>query len=186
MQETIKHLMESGKRECQQISNYFKGGEFKSDIFDTPCSFLASVSKEDLEKNIKKLRARYGIYIFVMKNDLNISVQQALSWNKIGGAPLNFSGNPKDISAKENDCFYIGSCYNQSLLTRMHNHFSNKENMKSLKLNISGREWIKSSLKVYCFPIKLIFCENERRIILRAIEKDLHNNLKAIAGSSRV
>ena len=67
MQETIKHLMELIKRECQQITNYYQGGEFKSDIFDTPCSFLASVSEEELKKNIKKLRARHGIYIFVMK-----------------------------------------------------------------------------------------------------------------------
>lgn len=185
MQETIKHLMELIKRECQQITNYYQGGEFKSDIFDTPCSFLASVSEEELKKNIKKLRARHGIYIFVMKNNLFISSQQMLEWNKVKSAHIKFSCNPQDINAKENDCFYIGSCCKKSLETRIQDHFK-ANNASSLKLNNCKREWIKNSLMVYCFPIKSIFDKEVIQMILHTIEKHLHNDLKAIAGSSRV
>ncbi len=186
MKQAVEALIKEVKKESQQIVDYCHKKEFISSAFDSPHIFFASATEQDLEKNIKKLRARYGIYLFVMNTDLNISKQQIMEWNKIEGGLINIVGNIKDIAAKANSCFYIGSCYQHSLMTRIREHFSEKKGPASLKLNNNKRCWIKNSLSVYCFPIKKTFTKEQNRIILPAIEKELHTELKAIAGSSRV
>lgn len=186
MQETIKKFIELVKKESQQIIDCCQDEKSKSEVFNQPLSFLASISEVDRKKIVRKLRAQHGIYIFILVKDLYITMEQMLEWNNVKGAHINFSRNPMDIDAKEKDFFYIGSCCSQSLMSRIRIHFSAETTSTSLKLNHDKRKWAKSSLKVYCFPIKSTFSEEEMRIILPAIERNLHNKMKAIAVSCRV
>lgn len=184
MKQAIKLLIEKVKEESQQILDYCqKNGEYSSDTFDPPYFFRAKT--QNMEKIFKYLRAKYGIYIFVIDTDLTILKVQITEWNTVTGGLINNGNNEKDIAAKAGRCFYIGSCYQHSLMTRIREHFSEEKGPASLKLSNKKRSWIKKSLSVYCFPIKKEFPKEERRIILPAIEKELHTELKAIAGSSR-
>lgn len=189
MKKTVEHLIKLAQKECEQIITYYKNEkdeDFKSDTFDSPISFLTGVSEKDLKENAKKLRGRHGVYIFVIIRSLNISVKEIGKWNDIKGGRITFTGNINDISKSNGDCFYIGSCYRHSLMTRIQEHFSEEKGPASLKLNNRNRKWIKASLKAYCFPIQDKYSKEEMRIVLSTIEKELHNKLKAVAGSNRV
>lgn len=71
-----------------------------------------------------------------------------------------------------------------SLLSRLNQHYSNRNDISSMRLNSNERLFIKDNLSVYVFPVKRELQDNS--FIIRMIEKELHNQFPAITGSNRV
>ncbi len=191
MKETIAILIEKIKYEVDLIEEYIRSGEYNGAEFDEPGSFQIAISNEEVEEKTQKLWGRKGIYIFLTTSEFDFPQDKIIQWNSCSGALINsqdsVNGNIVSFSIEKDQIFYIGSCYSESLLTRIRQHCNNTNSTQtaSLKMGDKHREWVKEYLEVYYFPIKKKYTENELHIIITGIEKELHNRYETIAGSSR-
>lgn len=192
LNQTVKSLLEQLGKESTLIVDCLSGdvSEFKSDVFDKPRVFCTCISDEEIIIETNKLRERYGIYVFIANEDFEFTEERISAWKKCSGASLNSQDKNKNMrpfNVKKGSQIYLGSCYSESLLTRVKEHCTQAMDVQkaSLKLNNKNRKWVKPFLKVYCFPIKPIFSESELRVILPATEKFLHGKCQPIIGSSR-
>lgn len=191
MKETTATLINKIKDEVDKIEEFIRSGEYKSSEFDAPGSFLINISKEDIESKTMALWGRKGIYIFLTTSGFPFPIEKIREWNSCSGALLNSQDNVNKnvvpFTVEKDQVFYIGSCYSESLLTRIRQHCTNTDDTQtaSLKMGDPKRAWVKEYLEVYYFPIKKKFSENELHIIVTGVEKELHNRYETIAGSSR-
>ena len=79
----------------------------------------------------------------------------------------------------------MGSATSNSLYTRLNQHFGAGESYSSLHLGKKNRSKLKDKVTIYVFPIKNKKINNVD-ILLKAIEKRLHEIYSPIAGSKRV
>lgn len=128
------------------------------------------------------LRGRKGIYVFVVERDMDLTRDEVVSYSH----RCTGSGFPHwvEISLRVGQHFYQGSATGMSLLSRLNQHYSNRNDISSMRLNSNERLFIKDNLSVYVFPVKRELQDNS--FIIRMIEKELHNQFPAITGSNRV
>lgn len=192
MKETIKLLLKKIDREVDLIIKYIQDEKsgLTSTEFDKPITFSTNISDEQIKNTTKILKGRKGIYIFLTTSNFLFSKEKIHKWNNCTGAKINpqeSNGNLNDFSVEKHQIFYLGSCYSESLLTRIRKHCISSEDTKtaSLKLGNINRAWMKTNLQVYAFPIKNKFSDDELHLIITGIEKELHNRFITISGSSR-
>ncbi len=152
-----------------------------STIFNAPIVF-----DDDPPKNSKKdatykaLRAKKGIYAFILKTDVNITKD----FNKVlYGAQL------KDLSKLKflkGEVLYVGKA--KSFLTRMHQHFAEPSDFNktgSLKLGSEYRKMLIDNITIYAFSLKTDYIKFYD-IIAPTVESELHLILKPLVGNARV
>ncbi|MDE5768448.1 MAG: hypothetical protein K2H82_03605 [Oscillospiraceae bacterium] len=191
MREAIITLTNQIQTELQKISDFIhEGREYNSDLFDIAGSFSAVLSVDQIKMRTEQLKGRKGVYLFVSNSSFEISTNQILEWNKVTSALINSHdayGNNINADISQGQVFYLGSCYSEkgSLLTRLRQHCNYAKDKPSLKLQNERREWIRQYLEVYFFAMERNYSDEEKRIILPAIEHRLHISFKPIAGSKR-
>ena len=191
MREAINTLTAQINHEILMIQNYISNREeYNGDLFNLVDSFEVNASIEQVKSATNCLKGRKGIYLFVSNSTFNISTEQVLDWNRVSSAKLNSydpHGNVIPATINAGDVFYLGSCYSESgsLLSRLRQHCNYSSEKSSLKLQHNNRQWVRQYLVVYYFAIDKNYSDEEKRIILPAIERHLHNNIYHIAGSKR-
>ncbi len=177
MLELLKELSDNFKLEATEIINYTKMKRaYTSNLFEKPIVFIMLDGRPNL------LTGKKGIYIFVIKEDINLTREQVWAWNSIRGAGFK---HYTPIDLHKGDCLYLGSCVELSLFVRIGQHFSSEGEATALKLGHLNRKVLADLVEVYAFPIKKEFLDY-RKLILPAIEKRLHDSLTPKAGSNRV
>ena len=182
--QAVKELHEMLVLEAQKIAAYDHQKELQSDIFDAPICYEMYPSKKELGPLIGKK----GVYIFRVKKVQELTRDAIKKWNEeVGAKFLPIYGGPASISFCTNDPLYIGSCYRESLFTRMQAHYG--LNCKSgLRLSEDKRAVLKDNVRAYAFPIKKEYLQKDTlyaKMILPIIEKELHMILHPKAGSTR-
>lgn len=181
--QTVKKLYEMIASEAQKIAAFDRQKEHQFDIFDAPVCYEMYPSKDEL----KSLRGKKGVYIFRVKNAQKLTRDEIKKWNEEKGANfLPIYGGPASISFCSNDVLYIGSCYSESLFTRMQEHYGDYK--PGLQLNAAQRTVLRDNVRAYAFPIKKEYLQKDTlyaKMILPVIEKELHNLLHPKAGSTR-
>lgn len=193
MIDIINSLYKNIVEEVDSMMQYInENTEYNSTVFDTPTSFTTDKTEDEIKKATKELYGRKGVYVFLTTGEFDFTKERITNWNSLSGAKVNsqdMNGNMKPFSVKKHEYFYIGSCYSESLLTRIRKHCNtlNDEATASLKMAHTDRKWIKPYLKVYCFPIKTEYCKEKIKlhIIIAAVEHEFHSRKKTITGSSR-
>lgn len=192
MKEIIKKLMTEIDKEVKLIGDYVtnRNHNYQSNVFEAPKIISTDLSNDEIIKETERLRGKKGVYVFITIHDFEFDKNRIHNWDQCSGAKVNSqdpSGNMYPFSVKKGEIFYIGSCYSNSLLTRIRKHCNQKEDVQesSLKLSNQNRIWAKSYLQVYCFPIKPLFDKTELHLIIPEFEKQLHNRFRAIIGSNR-
>ena len=163
-------------------SNYiYNNDDFFSNVF-------ISHGKDYIEGiSFKDGWGKHGIYIiFIDKNvclDYNAVYNFNESPNSTGGkiCPNHYEA----IYLKEGDCLYLGSATKESLYSRLNQHFRESTCYSSLHLNDENRIILKDKIKIFAFPVK-----NEKvkhtTMLLKSIEKELHEIYRPKAGGNRV
>ena len=162
LNQTLRSLIEQLRNEADLITSYLlsESSDFKSEVFDTPKEFDVDITDLETEQKASQLRERKGIYIFIAKKGFEFTAARITEWRECKGAPINSqdkNGNMFPFKVDKKRAFYLGSCYNESLYSRVKEHCLQNEDVEtaSLKLNHEARKWAKEYLKVCCFPIKL-------------------------------
>ena len=176
------------QQETESIINKINGSEKEktSDIFEDKIVFSSFPQKEDLRK---ALSGKKGVYLFRITEDCELTKEQVKAWNDEWGSKFSVLSGVRNISLKKCDFLYIGSCYSESIYTRVQAHYS--YNYKSgLQLNTKGRQILKDKVALYAFPIKKEYYKTKEeglfaKCILPIVEKMLDNRLKPKAGSTR-
>lgn len=174
------------QQETESIINKINGGEEEktSDIFEDKIVFFSFPQQKDLER---ALRGKKGVYLFRITEDCELTKEQVKAWNDEWGSEFPALSGVRDISLKKGDFLYIGSCYSESIYTRVQSHYSYKDK-SGLQLNREGRQILKDKVALYAFPIKKEYTKEEgmfAKCILPIVEKMLDNRLKPKAGSTR-
>ena len=132
--------------EARNVISAVQGGEFPlSDVFDAPIC-LSGIEDR------KPLWGKKGVYVFLMKEDVSLTHEQARSWNeKCSGAGFR-SWQAKEL--KKDTCLYLGSFVRQSLYTRIGHHFAEGGEATGLKLNHPARKILCDKVRVIAFPLK--------------------------------
>ena len=181
--QTVKKLYEILVLEAKEIAVFDCQKKLRSDIFDAPVCYEMYPSKNDLNS----LRRKKGVYIFRVKNAQELTRDEIKKWNEEKGANfLPIYGGPASISFCANDVLYIGSCYSESLLVRMQEHYGDYK--PGLQLNAAQRTVLRDNVRAYAFPIKKEYLQKDTlyaKIILPVIEKEVHILLHPKAGSTR-
>ena len=179
MKELVSQLCYSIQQEANKIQRFLQSKEsFRSDVFDQPIYY------EGRQDRPEALKGRHGVYVFLLKDDITLNEQQVRKWNA-----LNCGGSFKkyaEYKLSTGDCLYVGDSVSNSLYVRTGQHFAGNTTCSSLNLKHSSRNILFDHVCVWEFPIKKIFKEEEYRIILPRMEKDLHTDLEPKCGSSRV
>ena len=183
-QRTMKNMLDNviAKINCEanRIAAYIEQGSDwnGSYIYDAPV-IVDSLSLGE----INKLYGRWGVYVFVMKEDFVLTRDNVIKWANVKGAPIN---NWHDYELYENQCFYVGSAVKPecSLYTRTKDHFLDREKT-ALRLSNDSRSIMKDKLKCLAFPIKKTYPKDQYDILLRRTEKKLHEVLKPVCGIRR-
>ena len=174
------------QQETESIINKINGGEEEktSDIFEDKIVFFSFPQQKDLER---ALRGKKGVYLFRITEDCELTKEQVKAWNNEWGSEFPVLSGVRNISLKKGDFLYIGSCYSESIYTRVQSHYSYKDK-SGLQLNREGRQILKDKVALYAFPIKKEYTKVEglfANCILPNVEKLLDNWLKPKAGSTR-
>lgn len=180
MKNLIDQVIADINCEAERIVAYIKHGLewIGSDIYDVPL-VIESTSLETIDK----LYGRWGVYVFVMKEDFVLTREMVIDWAEVKGAPIT---NWHEYKLAKNQCFYLGSAVanGDSLLTRIKDHFGDREKT-ALRLSNSSRIVMKDKLKCFAFPIKKIYPKDQYDIILRRTEKKLHEAFEPVCGIRR-
>lgn len=154
-------------------------GTFSSSLFDPP--FIAH--SKDARKPGK---GRSGIYLFVVDEAVEMSYDQVMAWNSVGGSGAGFK-EYEALPLKQGDLLYLGSAQ-KSLMQRLGQHFGpliKKGNPKGLALSHPKRRLLSGKVHAIAFPLKSGF-EEYGPLLLTKIEQQLHHTLNPKAGSSKV
>lgn len=173
----LKHYIHNEAISIEKTIN--RGESYCSKIFDKPVVLDARME----EMEWRKLWGRKGVYVFIIDEPIELSSKQVHAWNQVSGAGFKDS---RAISIIEGECLYLGCCVSKSLYVRMGEHYSAKGTFTALKLRHLSRDVLLESVHVTAFPIMKEYSDNQYRILLPLIEKELHNLLVPLAGSSRV
>ena len=147
---------------------------YTSNFFDAVYTF------ESIQQRPRALRGKCGVYVFVIINPVNLTTDEVRKWNNVRGAKFK---DYKQKNLKPADCLYVGS--GDSIYRRMTDHFNETGESTGLKLQSSNRKKVLNCIKVYAFPLRREY-RPYSSVIMREIEKRLHNTLNPVAGSSRV
>lgn len=129
----------------------------------------------------KATRGRRGIYVFTVKEAFHLTKDEVYRYcNECRGALIDKKG---ELDLAEGQHFYQGSVIRQSFQQRMKDHYSSGSQVSSLQLNHPSRIIIKDKLRLFIFPV--IKELEEHPFFIRMIEKELHNNFRPVAGSTR-
>ena len=176
--ERLDGLFNVFQAETKNIVNCIKSGtEYTSEVFDMPIIM-------DDEERPWNLRGRHGVYVFMVVEDVQLTIQDVHNWRNAGGAGLK-SSLPQTLHS--GDCLYVGSCVSKdnSLYVRIRQHFAIDGTFTALKLRNKDRKILYKKVKAYIYPARKEY-ENYYRVILTSIEKNLHIQLLPRAGCSRV
>ena len=191
MRKALNTLIKQVDYEVEMIRNLITGQAlYDSNLFDLVGSFPVNSTENQMKTDTNCLKGRKGVYLFVANRSFDVSREQILSWNTEAYAPLNsfdIHGNVISATVNNGDVFYLGSCYSKSgsLLSRLRDHCNYASDKSSLKLENAKRQWVKQYLVAYYFAIDKIYTDEEKRIILPAIERQLHISFQHIAGGKR-
>lgn len=175
MIELLKALSTTLNDESKNIvKNISDGLAFTSVFFDTVYTF------ESIHQRPRALWGKCGVYVFVIKTPVNLTTDEVRKWNNVRGAKFK---DYKKKNLKIGDCLYVGS--GDSIYRRMTDHFNTTCESTGLKLGSPNRKKVLNCIKVYAFPLRREYTPYSS-IIMREIEKRLHNALNPVAGSSRV
>ena len=149
------------QQETESIINKINGGEEEktSDIFEDKIVFFSFPQQKDLER---ALRGKKGVYLFRITEDCELTKEQVKAWNDERGSEFPVLSGVRDISLKKGDFLYIGSCYSESIYTRVQSHYSYKDK-SGLQLNRAGRQILKDKVALYAFPIKKSIIKQRKR-----------------------
>lgn len=183
--EEINRLIENEWRYVNQVINAesIEGQHIASELFDEYASFESAPERGTPEAN--KIWGRHGVYIFLFRDDIQLTYDEVLAFNNLKGAKIkeeNISQNGAAFWGKM--CLYTGSCIKKSLYSRLREHFGNTCG-SSLHLGANERRCIQTKVIAYAFPIKREF-EEYLRIITPGLEHQMHIHFNAMAGSPRV
>ena len=180
MKNLIDQIIADINCEADRIVAFIKQGlEWTdSNVYDAPV-FIDSESLGE----INKLYGRWGVYVFVLKEDFGLTRDDVIAWANVKGAPII---NWHDYDLKKNECFYLGSAVKSScsLFTRIKDHFLDR-NKTALNLSNESRSIMKDKLKCIAFPIKKVYPKDQYDIILRRTEHKLHEELEPVCGIRR-
>ena len=161
--------------------------QYQRDLFDEYAVFISAPQPNDNEA--KKIKGRHGIYIFLLTDDVVITKEQVEGYNSLVGAKLKKEFWGKDGCGQYiiNMCLYTGSCINKSLYSRLREHFGviGSANTACLHIESPERRFLKGKVIVYAFPIRKQY-EDHLRVIIPALEHQMHEQFCPIAGTSRV
>lgn len=175
MIDLLKTLATALNDEANNIVKHISDGlAYKSVFFDTVYAF------ESIQQRPRALWGKGGVYVFVIKTPVNLTADEVRKWNNVRGAKFK-DYKKKDLKAE--DCLYVGS--GDSIYRRMTDHFNAIGESTGLKLGSPNRKKVLNCVKVYAFPLQSEY-RPYSSIIMREIEKRLHNTLNPVAGSSRV
>jgi len=133
-------------------------------------------------KSFAELKGKFGIYLFFINDGINLSYKEVFDFNDCAsGAKFK---DYSDINLTIGDCLYLGSSTSESLYTRMNQHFNDKIEPAALHLSLEKRKMLKNIVKIYAFPVPDKSIKNID-VLLKAIEKELHNLYEPLAGSNR-
>ena len=174
IKQLIKELNKLTKAEAEKIAYYFNhGGQFSSDLFDEP------IRLDDSLHNLKSLWGRRGVYLFKAIEDIELDNSAVGKWNRINGASFVW-WKPQPLTI--GDCFYIGKS-DKSLYSRIKQHYSAERNGTSaLLLGHQNRIIMRDKLECIAFPVKRIYTKDEYKMLLKAVESHLQQNLKQKCG----
>lgn len=133
-------------------------------------------------KSRNKLRGKHGLYVIRVEEACTLSPECVSSWNSVAGAGF-FQVEQKLVN--DGDVLYLGSCVSKSLYSRVGEHYAVEGTFTALKLSNPKRCCMRDKVTFWAFPIKKEF-ESYSRLILPAIEKQLHSGLLPLCGSSRI
>ncbi len=191
MREAIQILASQIHDEVKKIRRHtLKEEKYQGDLFNLVGSFSVNATESQVKSDTNCLKGRKGVYLFIANDTFNVSKEQILSWNRVPSAPLishDPHGNVIPTTVNRGEIFYLGSCYSESgsLLSRLRQHCNYASDKSSLKLQNINRQWVRQYLDAYYFAIDRIYDDEKKRIILPAIERELHNSFQHLAGSKR-
>ncbi|SEK90630.1 hypothetical protein SAMN02910353_01513 [Ruminococcus sp. YRD2003] len=191
MREAIQILINQIHEEVNMIRRHTLGEEtYQGDLFNLVGSFSVNQNESQVKSDTNCLKGRKGVYLFVANDTFEVSTEQILSWNRVSSAPLishDPQGNVIPATVHSGEIFYLGSCYSESgsLLSRLRQHCNYAADKSSLKLQNRNRQWVRQYLVAYYFAINKEYDNEVKRIILPAIERELHNSFFHLAGSKR-
>lgn len=175
MVDLLKTLATTLNNEANNIVKHISDGvAYKSDFFNTVYTF------ESIQQRPRALWGKCGVYVFVVKTPVSLTADEVRKWNNVRGAKFK-DYKKKDLRVA--DCLYVGS--GDSIYRRMTDHFNATGESTGLKLASPNRKKVLNCVKVYAFPLRSKYRQYSS-IIMREIEKGLHNTLNPVAGSSRV
>ena len=155
----------------------------EDDFFLTGYTFLGKDYVEDV--GFREVRGKHGIYIIYISQNIFLDFKQVFDFNESakGGKFKKY----KEHDLKVGDCLYVGSVTSKtlSLYSRINQHFKDSDGYGSLHLLNKNRKILKDKIKIITFPIKNKKLESNE-IILKEIEKKLHEMLSPQIGSKRI
>ncbi len=160
----------------KMIDRINTGADYTSDVFNDTVEFSVNIERP------RSLIGYRGVYIFIMTEDVSMTIEQCWGWNNVAGAPFEYCKNRDLLKGK---CLYVGSCSSKSIYSRMGEHFKSDGSITSLNINHPNRELLKNSVKIIAFPLKREF-DNYSRLVVTSLEERLHDALKPITGKRRV
>lgn len=191
----IIYLMKSLKKEINLATDYIESVIIDYNNRNQPNSYFSDVLLiEDYKHNSypkgelrKALYGRHGLYVFVLNCDYDISWKEISEYSSSckGAGFLNWN----KIHLEKGKVFYQGSTTNLSLLSRMGQHYSDRDaSFSAMKLNHPKRIFMKDKLYVIVFPIKkeLETVLSNYDFLIKQIEAEMHKRIKAYTGSKRV
>lgn len=167
-----------------QYVNYVINGkreDVSSELFECCVQCKKSLTRGSYDG--KKLIGKYGIYIFVLTEDVMISSEEFARYQSISGARIKERIEGETVFFEE-QCLYTGSSIRNSLYVRINQHFNNKIKPAALHIGHRNRNVFMGKTVVYAFPIKKEFYEY-LKIIVPQLETYMHEQFCPIAGSSR-
>lgn len=152
-----------------------------SDFFDS--MYIYNGNNYEHGNSFTELKSKFGIYFFFINENIELSYKEIFEFNECASGG-KFKRYMDTVLHKE-DCLYLGSSTSESLYTRLNQHFDDKDSPASLHLSLKKRRILKRKVKIYAFPVKNKKIKNID-VLLKAIEKELHNIYKPLVGSNRV
>jgi|GEM_PF-5146052 len=180
---TVQLLEEKCRSEAEKLKKQLTNKRTISECFKKPISIDVSTLTTSDDLGIPKDTP--GIYIFILKNKVTLNEKH----NTTEGEGENehkiakIKNDAIDVTHKIGTCFYLGKSHNLS--KRLSEHIiSASRSTYALKLFLSSRKELKEHLTLYYFPLKQEYL-NYKEGILPIIEKQLHQLLAPLVGSSR-
>ena len=136
-----------------------------------------------VDNSFNGLKGKLGIYLFFITDNISLTYENVLKFNEYGSGGKFKAYHQTNLH--KGDCLYLGSSTSKSLYSRLQTHFNNKKEPSALHLSLTDRKILKDKVKIYVFPVANGKYKNIN-ILLKAIEKELHDIYNPISGSPRV